>query len=156
MSHRVTDPATAGQDKRRRAVPEAAGVLGSQDSNQEEPMSKSVLKSLVALAAAIFICSAIAFAAKAKTVSVHYDSILPNGQTLKAGEYTVHVDETAHKVQFMQKDKVIAETPCNCVEGKKNDKTECVFKKNKEGKQTLQEVRVKGDTKQIVMEGAGI
>lgn len=119
-------------------------------------MSKSVLRTLVALAGAIFICSAIAFAEKAKTVTLHYDSVLPNGQTLKAGEYTVHVDETAHKVQFMQKDKVVAEAPCNCIQGKKNDKTECVFKKDKEGKQILQEVRVKGDSKQIVMEGAGI
>jgi hypothetical protein len=119
-------------------------------------MTKSFLKTLVALAGAILVCSVIAFADKAQTVKVHYDSILPNGQTLKAGEYAVHVDEAAHKVQFMQKDKVVAEGPCNCIQGKKNEKTECVFKKDKEGKQTLQEVRVKGDTKQIVMEGAGI
>ncbi len=119
-------------------------------------MTKNVLKTLVALAGAILICSVIALAEKPKTVSVHYDSVLPNGQTLKAGEYTVKVDEAAHKVQFMQKDKVVAESPCNCIQGKKNEKTECVFKKDKEGKQMLQEVRVKGDTKQIVMEGAGI
>ena len=119
-------------------------------------MTKNVLKTLVALAAAILVCSVIALADKAKTVTVHYDSILPNGQTLKAGDYAVHVDEAAHKIQFMQKDKVVAESPCNCIQGKKNDKTECVFKKTKEGKQTLQEVRVKGDTKNIVMEGAGI
>lgn len=118
-------------------------------------MTKGVLKSMVALVGAIFICSSIAFA-KAKTITVHYDSVLPNGQTLKAGEYKVHVDETAHKVQFMQKDKVVAEAPCDCKEGKKNEKTQCVFKKGKEGKQILQEVRVKGDTKQIVMEGSGI
>jgi hypothetical protein len=119
-------------------------------------MTKSVLKTLVALAGAIFICSAIALAEKPKTVSVHYDSVLPNGQTLKAGEYTVNVDESIHKVQFLQKGKVVAEAPCNCVKGAKNEKTECIFKKDKEGKQMLQEVRVKGDTKQIVMEGAGI
>ncbi len=126
-------------------------------------MNKCILKSLLALASAILICSAIAFAEKAKTVStkaqivtVHYDSVLPNGQTLKAGEYTVNVDEAVHKVQFLQKGRVVAEAPCNCNQGKKNDKTECVFKQSKEGKKILQEVRVKGDTRQIVMEGAGI
>ena len=119
-------------------------------------MTKSILRTAVMLAGVIFISSVIALAEKAKTVAVHYDSVLPNGQTLKAGEYTVNVDESVHKVQFLQKGKVVAETHCNCVTGKKNDKSECVFKKDKEGKQTLQEVRVKGDTKQIVMEGAGI
>ena len=118
-------------------------------------MTKGILKSMVALVGAIFICSSIAFA-KAKTVTVAYDTVLPNGQTLKAGDYQVHVDEIAHKVKFMQKDEVVAEAPCNCKEGKKNDKTICVFQNNKEGKRVLQEVRVKGDTKHIVMEGSGI
>lgn len=119
-------------------------------------MTKNVLKTVVMVAGAILICSAIALAEKVPTVNVHYDSILPNGQTLKAGDYTVKVDETAHKVQFLQKGKVVAEAPCNCTTGKKNDKTECQFVKDKDGKQILQEVRVKGDTKQIVMEGSGI
>lgn len=119
-------------------------------------MNKNILKSLAILAGAIFIFSALAFAEKPKTITVHYDSILPNGQTLKAGEYTVKVDEAIHKVQFLQKGKVVAEAPCNCVPGDKNSKTECVFKSDKEGKKVLQEVRVKDDTKHIIMEGAGI
>ncbi len=119
-------------------------------------MSKRILKSLAILAGAIFIFSALAFAEKPQTVTVHYNSILPNGQTLKAGDYTIKVDESVHKVQFLQKGKVVAEAPCNCKPGNKNDRTECVFSKDKEGKQKLQEVRVKGDTKQIVLEGAGI
>ena len=119
-------------------------------------MTKSVLKTVVMLTGAILICSAIALAEKVPTVNVHYDSILPNGQTLKAGDYAVKVDEAAHKVQFLQKGKVVAEAPCNCTVGKKNEKNECSFVKDKNGKQVLQEVRVKGDTRQIVMEGSGI
>ncbi len=119
-------------------------------------MIKNTLKSFAVVAGTIFIFSALAFAEKPKTVNVHYDSILPNGQTLKAGEYVVNVDESVHKVQFLQKGKVVAEAPCNCKPGNKNDKTECIFTKDKDGKQKLREVRVKGDTKQIVLEGAGI
>ncbi len=119
-------------------------------------MSKNILKSLAVLAGTIFIFSALAFAEKPKTVTLHYDSVLPNGQTLKAGDYTVKVDESVHKVQFLQKGKVVAEAPCNCVPGDKNSKTECVFNSGKDGKKTLLEVRVKDDTKHIVMEGAGI
>ena len=119
-------------------------------------MTKNILKTAVMLAGAILICSAIALAEKAPTVNVHYDSVLPNGQTLKAGDYTVKVDESVHKVQFLQKGKVVAEAPCNCKAGEKNQKTTCLFLKEKEGKQILQEVRVKGETRQIVMEGSGI
>ena len=119
-------------------------------------MTKNVLKTVVMLAGAILICSAIALAEKVPTVNVHYDSSLPDGQTLKAGDYTVKVDDTAHKVQFLQKGKVVVETPCNCITGQKNEKTECHFMTGKDGKQILQEVRVKGDTRKIVMEGSGI
>ena len=119
-------------------------------------MTKNVLKSVVMLAGAILFCSIIALAEKVPTVNVHYDSILPNGQTLKAGDYTVKVDESVHKVKFLQEGKVVAEAPCNCKAGGTNKKTTCLFIKDKEGKQVLQEVRVKGDTRQIVMEGSGI
>ena len=120
-------------------------------------MSKSFVRISVALAAVMFFCAAIALADKGKTITVYYDSILPNGQTLKAGDYAIHVDETAHKVEFMQKGKVIAVAPCNCVEkAKKNNKTQCVFKKDAKGKQVLQVVQVSGDTKTIVLEGEGM
>jgi hypothetical protein len=129
---------------------------GSTRSCQEELMTRNVLKGAVMLAGAILFCSVIALAAKPQTVKVHYDSILPNGQTLKAGDYAIKVDESAHKVQFLQKGKVIAEAPCDCKTGEKNEKTICRFTKDKEGKQVLREVRVKGETRQIVMEGSGI
>ena len=107
---------------------------------QEEPMTKNILKSVMMLTGAILFCSVIALAEKVPTVNVHYDSILPNGQTLKAGDYTVKVDESVHKVQFLQKGKVVAEVPCDCKTGEKNKKTSCLYVKDKEGKQVLQEV----------------
>jgi hypothetical protein len=129
---------------------------GSTRSCQEELMTRNVLKGAVMLAGAILFCSVIALAAKPQTVKVYYDSILPNGQTLKAGVYTVKVDESVHKVQFLRKGKVIAEGPCNCIAGEKNPETTCLYGKDKDGKQVLKEVRIEGDTRQIVMEGSGI
>jgi hypothetical protein len=120
-------------------------------------MLKSFTKTSVALMAAIFVCAAIALAGKEKAIMVYYDSVLPSGQTLKAGSYAVHVDETIHKVQFLQKGKVVAETPCNCIDkGKKNSKSECVFIKDAKGHQKLQQVQLSGDTKTIVLEGKGM
>jgi hypothetical protein len=119
-------------------------------------MSKSFVKISIALAATLFFYAAVALAEKGKTITVYYDSVLPNGQTLKAGDYAIHVDKTAHKVEFLQKGKVIAEAPCDCKEGKKNDKSQCVFKKDDKGKQILQVVQVGGDTKTIVLEAEGM
>jgi hypothetical protein len=134
-------------------MPTKAGFM---QSCQEELMTRNVLKCVVMLAGAILLCSVFALAAKPQTVKVHYDSILPNGQTLKAGVYTVKVDESVHKVQFLRKGKVVAEGPCNCIAGEKNPETTCLFAKDKDGKQVLKEVRIEGDTRQIVMEGSGI
>jgi hypothetical protein len=120
-------------------------------------MLKSFAKMSVALMAAIFVCAALALAGKEKGIMLYYGTVLPSGQTLKAGSYKVHVDETAHKVQFLQKGKVVAETPCNCIDkGKKNGKSECVFIKDSKGQEKLQQVELKGDTKTIVIEEKGM
>lgn len=126
-------------------------------SSKEESMSRNFVKTLIALGAAIFFSVAIALADKGKTVSIFYDTILPNGQELKAGDYAVHMSETAKEVQFIQKGKVIAAAPCNCVEKqKKNRRTEVVYTKTSEGKQVIQELRLSGDTKTIVLEAQGM
>jgi hypothetical protein len=120
-------------------------------------MLKGFAKMSVALMATIFVCAAIALAGKEKAIMVYYDTVLPSGQSLKAGSYAIHVDEAAHKVQFLQKGKVIAETPCNCIDkGKKNRKSECVFIKDAKGQQKLQQVQLSGDTKTIMIEGKGM
>ena len=126
-------------------------------SSKEESMSRNFVKTLIALGAAIFFSVAIALADKGKSVSIFYDTVLPNGQELKAGDYAVHMSETGKEVQFVQKGKVIAEAPCKCIERqKKNPRTEIVFKKNSDGKQVLQELRLNGDTKTIVLEAQGM
>ena len=119
-------------------------------------MLKNFAKVSVALMAAMLVFAALA-AAKNKTITVYYDSVLPDGQNIKAGQYAVVVNTTTHKVQFLQKGKVILESSCNCTEnGKKNDKSECIFIKGDKGKETLQQMKVGGDTKTIVLEGKGM
>jgi hypothetical protein len=131
-----------------------AKLSESRDSTKEESMNKKILRTLTLLAGALFVFSTLAFAEKPRTVTVLYDSILPDGQTLEAGDYGVQVDETAGKVQFLQKGEVIAEAPCDLKTVSKNERTEVVFQ-NDNGKRTLQSVRIKGDTKHIILEGAG-
>lgn len=117
-------------------------------------MSKHILRNLTLLTGALFVFSALAFAEKPRTVAVLYDSVLPDGQMLEAGDYGVQVDETASKVRFLQKGEVIAEAPCNLKTVSKNERTEVIFQ-NDNGKRTLQSVRIKGDTKHIILEGSG-
>ena len=91
---------------------------------------------------------------KGRTVKVYDDTLLPNGVEVAAGEYTIHVDETSHEVQFLQKGKVIAKAPCNCIGNKeKNQRTEIQYKKTADGKTVLQQLKVGGDNKTIVLEG---
>jgi hypothetical protein len=120
-------------------------------------MSRNLLKVFVGVAVMVFFGAALAFAAKGKTISVFYDTSLPNGQQLKAGEYTVEMVKDGHAVQFTQKGKVIAEMPCNCHQvEKKHGETQIIFTKNANGKEVLQELRLKGDTKNIVFEAEGM
>ncbi len=116
-------------------------------------MSKSFAKVSLALLAVVCFSAAVVLADKGRTVTVFDDSLLPNGQELAAGEYAIHMNETNHEVQFVQKGEVIARAPCNCIQKeKKNSRTEMQFKKNAEGKNVLQLLRVAGDTKTIVLD----
>jgi hypothetical protein len=120
-------------------------------------MSRNVVKIFLGVAAMVFFSAALALAAKHPTVSVFYDTNLPNGQELKAGEYNVQMVKDDHVVQFTQKGKVIAEMPCNCHKtDKKHSETQVIFTKNAKGKEVLQELRLKGDTKNIVFEAEGM
>lgn len=120
-------------------------------------MSSKPVKTFIALVGAIFFSAAIVLADKGKSVTVYYDTVLPNGQELKAGGYVIHMSKTNDAVQFVQKGKVIAEAPCKCIKHeKKNENTEMIFKETSEGKQLLQELRLRGDTKTIVLEAQGM
>ena len=116
-------------------------------------MSKSFARVSLTLLAVVCFSAAVVFADRGRTIKVFDDSLLPNGQELTAGEYAVHMDETNHEVQFVQKGEVIARAPCNCIlKEKKNLQTEIQFKRNAEGKNVLQQLRIAGDTKTIVLE----
>ena len=120
-------------------------------------MSSKFTKMFIAAAGVILFSAVVALADKGKTVTMYYDTVLPNGQELKAGDYVVHMGEADHAVQFLQNKKVVAEIPCNCVTGeKKNQRTELVFQKKDSGKQELRQMRFQGDTKTIVFEASGM
>lgn len=120
-------------------------------------MSRNVIRVMMGFAAMICFSAVLALAAKNPKVSVFYDTNLPNGQELKAGEYTVQMIKDGHAVQFLQKGEVKAEMPCNCIKTeKKHGETQVIFTKNAEGKEILQELRLKGDTKNIVFEAEGM
>ena len=120
-------------------------------------MSRNFVKVFVGVAAIVFFSAALAFAEKGKSVSVFYDTNLPNGQELKAGDYTVQMIKAGRAVQLVQKGEVQAEIPCNCIKNhKQHSETQVIFTKNAEGKEILQELRLKGDTKNFVFEAQGM
>lgn len=120
-------------------------------------MVRNFAKVFLALSAVVLFCSAIALADKGKSVKIFNDSVLPNGQELKAGEYTVRMNATTKQLEFVKKGKVVAQFPCHCIEKPaKNQRTEVFFTTTKEGKQMIQEIRLVGDTKDIVLEAQGM
>ena len=114
-------------------------------------MSRHVIKISLYLAGAVLFLSAAAFAEKAKTINIYTDSVLPSGQTLKAGKYQVNVDETSKQVTFKKGDKVVATEGCKIVEKpEKNACSEARFGV-KDNKQQLQELRFGGEHRSILL-----
>ena len=112
-------------------------------------MIKNVIKWTIALSVAFVLSAAVAMAAKGKHISIYTDSVLPDGQVLKAGSYTVQMNEKADAVEFLQQGKVVAKFECHCkVEEKKNLKNE-VYYTIKDGKSVIQGIRLAGDNKEI-------
>jgi hypothetical protein len=119
-------------------------------------MSKSFLKVVLGLGAAILLFAALAVAAKGKSVDIFLDAVLPNGQELKAGRYTVVVDKSADEVQFMKGKTVVAKAPCKCVpEETKIRHNEVRFAEGPDKKQHIQEIRLAGETEAITLPGSG-
>ena len=106
--------------------------------------------------AAILFTAALALAEKGKTIDIYTDTVLPNGQELKAGRYQVVVDETANKVTFMKGNKEVATTGCKFVEKpEKNDCNQARYsEKNK--KQQLEEIRLVGERRSILLIHGGM
>jgi len=91
-------------------------------------------------------------AAKNKTISLAKDVVLPDGQTLKAGQYQVVVDEKIDQVQFIQHGTVVVKHRCKCVVPEKANEADGVVTSEKPGKKPLlQEIRFKGETRVITL-----
>ena len=118
-------------------------------------MSRQVIKGFMFLAGAVLFVSAIALAEKPKPINIYTDSVLPSGQTLKAGKYMVGVNETSKQVTFMKGDKVVATSGFQAVE--KQDKNPCNQARfgQKENKPELQELRFGGETRTLVLMDSG-
>ena len=119
-------------------------------------MSRGTVSTFLYLAVTMLFVASVAMAAKGKSVSVYSDAVLPNGQELKAGQYNVLVDNSASKVTFMKGKEVVAEAECKVVdEPKKNDCNE-VRTVEKGDKQEVQEIRLGGERRSILLIQGGM
>jgi hypothetical protein len=117
-------------------------------------MVMRAFKSFFALAVIVLFAAALALADRGKSVDIYTDAVLPNGQELKAGKYTVVLDESATKVVFKQGKKVVAEEKCKVVnQDKKNPTNQARFSETPDKKQKLDEIRLGGDTRTVIFEG---
>lgn len=114
-------------------------------------MSRQVIKISLYLAGALLFISTIALAEKAKTINITADSVLPSGQTLKAGKYQVDVNATSKQVTFKQGDKVVATSGCQIVEKPVKNTCSETFFGQKGNKQELQELRFGGEHRSILL-----
>ena len=116
-------------------------------------MSRQRMKVLFFLAGAMLLLCAVALAKKPKTINIYWDSVLPSGQALKAGEYQIDVNEESKLVTFRKDDKVIATAGYRIVEKPvKNQSNQARFGQ-KDNKQELQELRFGGESRSILIIG---
>jgi hypothetical protein len=121
-----------------------------------DSMIRNFIRTTVALCAAIVLSAAIAMAAKGKQVYIYKDAVLPDGQVLKAGTYTVRMSAKADAVEFLQKEKVVAKSHCKCtILEKKNRQTEVQYI-DKDGKNTIQALRLAGENREMSFEASGM
>ena len=105
-----------------------------------------MMKTIVSTAVAVLFLAALAMADQGRTIDVYTDSVLPDGQELKAGKYQVIVDEGEKEVQFLQSKKVVAKHACRCMrhEGEKNRYNQARYNETADKKQKLTELRFAG------------
>lgn len=113
-------------------------------------LSKTVRVALW-LGVGMFLFSSLALAGT-KTIRLSKDAILPDGQTLKAGEYSVVVDQKLDQVQFIQNGVVVVKHQCKCIEQeKKNDSDAVMFSEETPNKKVLDGLRFRGETRLITL-----
>jgi hypothetical protein len=92
-----------------------------------------------------FLLASPAFA-KTNTLRLTQDVVLTGGQTLKAGNYTVMVNEKMDQIQFFQNSKLMAKHACTCTHvQKKNSDTQVVIEQGPGDALVLQQIRLKGE-----------
>ena len=113
-------------------------------------LSRTVRVALL-LAVGMFLFSTLALAG-AKTINLNNDAILPDGQTLKAGVYTVVVDQKLDQVKFIQNGTVVVKHQCKCIpQEKKFDTDAVIFEQDSPSKKVLQALRFRGEIRLITL-----
>jgi hypothetical protein len=119
-------------------------------------MSRDTLRTFLCLVGMVLFAASVAMAEKAKTVKFFTDAVLPNGQELKAGDYKVVLNDTAKEVKFLKGNEVVAAVGCKVVEQpKKNDCNEVRYTE-KDNKQHVQEIRLGGERRSILLIQGGM
>jgi hypothetical protein len=112
-------------------------------------MMPRLVKTGLFLTVGIFLFASLALAGT-KSLRLVQDVVLPRGQTLKAGEYAVLVNEKVHKVEFLQSSKVVATHDCKRTEQqKKNRETQVRLQQGPGNTVILQQIQLQGDSQII-------
>jgi hypothetical protein len=144
------------ESRDRRLESGALAAARSEPVLRRNSMSRGKVRTFLYLAVTVLFVASVAMAAKGKNVKVYSDAVLPNGQELKAGQYSVLVDNSASKVTFMKGKEVVAEAECKVFdEPKKHDCNE-VRTVEKGDKQEVQEIRLGGEKRSILLTQEGM
>ena len=114
-------------------------------------MSRKVVRIAILMGVAMFLFASLALA-RTNTIKLAKDVVLPDGQTLKAGQYSVVVDEKVDQVQFLQNDKVVIKHACKCIQQSKSHAADSIlFDEKAPGKLELKEMRFRGETRTVTL-----
>jgi len=109
------------------------------------------MKVALLLGAALLVFAGMAMAAN-RSINLSKDVVLPDGQSLKAGQYQIVVDEKVDQVQFLQRSQVVLKHRCKCVVPEKPNSSDGVVTQEEPGKKpVLQEIRFKGENRIITL-----
>ncbi len=114
-------------------------------------MLRHVLRMALYLGVTVLFVASFALAQKAKTLDIYTDAVLPDGQELKAGKYQVAVDEAAKNVTFKKGNKIVATHPCKVVEVPTKNDCNQVRYSEKDKKQRVDELRIGGERRSILL-----
>lgn len=121
------------------------------DFKEENFMVARTVRIALLLGVGIFLFSSLALAGE-KSINLSKDTMLPDGQTLKAGTYTVVVDEKLDQVQFIRNGVVVVKHQCKCIPQEKKFNSDAIlFNEMAPGKKVLEGIRFRGETRLITL-----